>query len=95
MTLAGLATLLDGAQLMAALVIALSFWKLGRATSDRLYYAFGVAFVLLATSAVLVGLGVAVRENSALAFVPRLLAFLTIIVAVIDKNRRVRSDARE
>ncbi len=76
-TLAGLATLLDGAQVMAALVIALCFWKLGSATGDRLYYAFGAAFVLLATSTVLIGLGIAVRENSALAFVPRLLAFLT------------------
>jgi hypothetical protein len=68
--------------------VALAFTRLGKRTSDRLYYAFAVAFLLIALNWSLLGLGAASGDNSAAAFVPRLVAHLVIIGAVFDKNRR-------
>jgi hypothetical protein len=92
MNLANLATFLDGGRVVFSLVIALGFLRLGRVTHDRLYYAFSVAFVLMAVSSTFIGLGVALGDWSALAFLPRLLAFGGIIWAIVDKNRRSASD---
>lgn len=88
MSLDRLAILLDGARAMGCLVVALAFVRLGRAARDRLYHAFAAAFVLLASSEALIGLHLAPGDHSELAYVPRLVAFLLIIWAVIDKNRR-------
>lgn len=94
MTLLSFETLLDGARVMASLVVALCFWRLGRTAKDRLYYVFAVAFVLFASSSVLIGLGIADGDQSVYAFLPRLLGFLLIIYAIVDKNRRGRPDER-
>jgi hypothetical protein len=83
-----LATFLDGGRVVFQLIIALAFWRLGRTTRDRLYHAFAVAFVLMSVSSTLVGLGIAITDWSFFAFLPRLLAFLVIIWAIVDKNRR-------
>jgi hypothetical protein len=92
MNLASLATFLDGGRAVFCVIIALCFLRLGRATHDRLYHAFAIAFVLLAASSTLIGLGVASADWSVYAFLPRLLAFLVIIWAIIDKNRRAPKD---
>ncbi|HUS30745.1 MAG TPA: DUF5985 family protein [Kofleriaceae bacterium] len=88
MSLQALATFLDGGRVVFCLIIALCFWRLGRTTRDRLYHAFAIAFVLMAVSATLVGLRVAIADWSAIIYLPRLLAFLVIIWAIVDKNRR-------
>jgi hypothetical protein len=88
MRLENLATFLDGGRVVFSLIIALAFWRLGRATRDRLYHAFAIAFVLMGVSSTLLGLGVVSTEWSYFAFLPRLFAFLVIIWAIIDKNRR-------
>ena len=82
------ATFLDGGRMAFCLVIAHYFVKLGKSTHDRLYHAFAAAFVLLALGSALIGLRPALGDYSAVVVVPRLLAFLTIIAAIIDKNRR-------
>ena len=88
MTLATITGLLDGARVFASLVVALCFLRLGRASGDRLYRVFAISFVLLALSSALVGFDLELGEGSMLAFVPRLIAFVLIIIAIIDKNRR-------
>jgi hypothetical protein len=87
-TVENLATFLDGGRVVFCVMIALSFAKLGRRTGERLYHAFSIAFVLLAISSTMIGLGVALGDYSVLVFVPRLLAFVLIIAAIVDKNRR-------
>lgn len=87
-TLVTLLAFLDGGKVTLCLIVALGFTKLGLRTSDRLYYFFAIAFLLLATSWVLLGLGAAFGEGSVYAFLPRLVAFLLIIAAIVDKNRR-------
>ena len=92
MSLSNLATFLDGGRLVFCLLIALAFLRLGRQTHDRLYHAFAVAFTLMAASAALVGLGIAPADRSYFSFLPRLVAFLVIIWAIVDKNRRAPKD---
>ncbi|HTL37267.1 MAG TPA: DUF5985 family protein [Kofleriaceae bacterium] len=92
MSAASVATFLDGGRVVFDLIIALSFLRLGRATHDRLYHAFAIAFVLMSVSSTLVGLGVATADWSAYAFLPRLLSFLVIIWAIVDKNRRAPTE---
>lgn len=83
--------MLDGSRVTLCLVVALCFARLGRLAKDRLYTAFAAAFVLLAANWTLLGVQAASGEHSVLAFLPRLLAFLVIIVAIVDKNRRAAS----
>ena len=52
---------------------------------------FALAFVLLAASTALIGMGLGVGDYSVLVFLPRLIAFLIIIAAIVDKNRRSRA----
>jgi hypothetical protein len=85
-----LSIFLDGGRVTLSLLVAVAFLRLGRTTGDRLYHGFALAFVLMAASNVLVGLGLEVGESKALVFVPRLVAFLLIIAAIVDKNRRSR-----
>ncbi|HWU90227.1 MAG TPA: DUF5985 family protein [Kofleriaceae bacterium] len=94
MTAVNLATFLEGARTVFCVMIALSFAKLGRRTGDRLYHGFAIAFVLLAIGSLMIGLRVALGEYSVLVFVPRVLAFGLIIVAIVDKNRRARPPAQ-
>jgi hypothetical protein len=75
--------------MMAALslVIAAYFGRYWRASRDRFFVFFALAFVgLAATWATLAAAG---REEHYV-YLPRLLAFLLILVAIIDKNRRSR-----
>ena len=80
-----------GLNVMAALVVALFFVRFWRKTRDRLFVIFAIAFLLLAAN----WLGVALlqvkenraEENTALFYVLRLLAFIAIIVGIVDKNR--------
>jgi hypothetical protein len=83
-----LTAMLDGGRVTLCVIVALCFARLSRATRDRLYAAFAVAFVLLGVNWTLLGMQTAGGDHSALAFLPRLLAFLLIIAAIVDKNRR-------
>ena len=88
MTIDTVIAMLDGGRVTLCVLIALCFARLSRATRDRLYAAFAVAFLLLGLNWTLLGLRTASGDQSVLAYVPRLLAFLLIIAAVVDKNRR-------
>jgi hypothetical protein len=60
----------------------LRFWKL---THDRLFLLFCVAFWIFALHWLLLALGVPLSEHL---YVLRLLTFLVIAAAIVDKNRR-------
>ena len=64
-------------------VCALFFAKFWRTSHDRLFALFSAAFWLLAFQRA----AVALAPDAILVYVLRLIAFLLIIVAIIDKNR--------
>lgn len=84
-----LTTLVSGAMVMAYVTAGLFFLRFWKDTRDRLFGSFAAAFFLLALQRALLTITADDREsNGALAlYVIRLLAFLLILWAIIDKNR--------
>jgi hypothetical protein len=76
-----------GLNVMAAVVVALFFLRFWRKTRDRLFVIFSIAFLLLAANWFLVALLRYPEDKVALFYVLRLLAFIAIIVGIVDKNR--------
>jgi Family of unknown function (DUF5985) len=81
-----LAAFLSGAFMMALAVIGLIFVRTWRDTGDRFFGVFGVAFWLLALERVPLALFHQMKEPGSFVYLLRLLAFLLIISAVLDKN---------
>ena len=79
---------LNGAIFMVCLTIALFFFRFWRRTTDRLFLAFGVAFLLLMAERVVLVAIDSSHEFAPYVYLVRLLAFMLIIAAIIDKNRR-------
>jgi hypothetical protein len=78
---------LSGAMVTAYLVAGLFFLQFWKASRDRLFLFFAVAFGLLGLHRVALTL-VALSDRGALwPYGLRLLAFLLILAAIIDKNR--------
>jgi len=79
-----------GAIAMGYLVAGLFFLKFWRDVGDRLFLLFAVAFGLLAVQRVALALIADTPEAALPLYGLRLLAFLIIIAAIIDKNRSDR-----
>ncbi len=77
---------LFGAIVMACAVAGLFFLRFWRKTRDRLFAVFAVAFWVLGLNWLALAFTRADEVRPAL-YVVRLLAFLLILVAIIDKNR--------
>ncbi len=75
---------------MASLVAALFFLRFWRATRERLFAFFSLSFLGLAAT----WLGLAIIDHPAdeaqqeYAYVVRLVAFVILLIGIIDKNRR-------
>ena len=82
--------LLSGAIMMGYLVAGLYFLKFWKGTSDRLFLIFAIALWLLAVQRTLLSLLSGVPEAHIYLYVVRLLAFVLIIAAIVDKNRASR-----
>jgi hypothetical protein len=85
-----LRVLLGGGVVMGCLVAALFFLKFWRATKDRLFVMFSVAFAIMAANWTALSFLSPAEESRALHYVVRLAAFSIILVAVFDKNRAGR-----
>ena len=83
-------TFLQAVSATGALVAGLFFFRFWRETHDRLFAFFGTAFWLLALSWTLLGLFSPAEEMRPYIYAIRLVAFLLIIVGIIDKNRASR-----
>lgn len=70
-----------------AWVTGLLFFRFWRDTADRLFALFAFAFWLLSASWLALALLDPTDEARPYAYILRLLAFLLIIAAVVDKNR--------
>lgn len=76
-----------GATAMGSVVAALFFLRFFRQTRDTLFAWFGAAFALLGVQAFALGLSQPDAEINTLLYLVRLLAFVLIIVAIVQKNR--------
>jgi hypothetical protein len=83
-----------GVLAMASLVSALFFLQYWRTTRDRLFAFFSAAFALMAVEwTVSASLGMYQEGQHFYVLLLRILAFVAIIVGVLDKNRRERHRA--
>lgn len=81
--------LLYGALTLGSLVAGLAFLKFWRQSRDRLFLMFGIAFWILAVNWVLLPFVPPAFESRELFYLIRLIAFSIILVAIIDKNRKI------
>lgn len=68
-------------------VAALYFLKFWRQTRDRLFAFFAASFALLFVQRIALALATDLIADAHWYYVVRLLAFVLIIVAIVDKNR--------
>lgn len=77
-----------GALSMASWAAGLFFFRFWRASRDRLFLYFFLAFWALAVSWLWLILFQAPSESKHYAYLPRFVAFGLIIAGIVDKNRR-------
>jgi hypothetical protein len=81
---------MQGAVVMACFVIGLFFLRFWKKSRDRLFLFFSAAFVLMGMDWLALAFGNS-EEPQTLLFVVRLIAFLLILVGIVDKNRSSES----
>lgn len=84
---------LSGAVTLGYLVAAGFFLRFWRKTADRFFLAFGAAFLLFALNQFLVAALAVVSEATSLVYALRVLGFILIIAAIVDKNIRSPSSS--
>lgn len=80
--------LLSGFLIAEYATIAVFFLRFWRSSRDRLFAMFSSAFFVLAVQRLAIALTQEPLEHLAPLYLMRLAAFIVIIVAIIDKNRR-------
>jgi hypothetical protein len=88
------ADFVSGATMAAALVIAAIFFRYWRQTHDRLFLGFALGFAVFAASRLILAFLHEDDEGRIFVYGLRLLAFLLILAAIIDKNRGAASAPR-
>lgn len=79
---------IHGAVSMGCALVAAFFLRCWRASDDRLFVFFAVAFAVLGVDYMLLGVLTQASEFRVPVFAIRLAAYVIILVGVIDKNRR-------
>jgi hypothetical protein len=77
---------LSGAVAMGFLTAAMFFARFWRRTGDRFFLAFAVAFALLALNQALAQWLGAADERVSYTYLLRVLSFILILAAIVDKN---------
>jgi uncharacterized protein DUF5985 len=83
-------SMLSGAMLMGYALSGLFFLRFWRLTRDRLFLIFALSFWVLGVQRFLVGLSG--YETRTYLYAIRLVAYLLILWAIVDKNRRGTAD---
>lgn len=78
-----------GAIAMANFTASLFFFKFWRHSRDRFFMFFALAFAMEALVRVMLGVIHYSSEQEPLFYLVRLFSYVLIIIAIIDKNRRV------
>lgn len=76
-----------GAISTASFVIGLFFFRFWRTTADRFFLFFALSFWLEGANRLLLAATSGLQEDSPFYYMVRLLAYMLILVAIIDKNR--------
>lgn len=79
---------LSGAISAGYAVAALFFLRFWRQSRDRLFVYFAVAFALLAVQRTALAWAVLHGSDTLIYYALRLAAFLLILIAIVDKNRK-------
>lgn len=82
-----LTSMLIGAAAMASFTVALFFLRFWRQTRDSLFLWFAIAFAADSATRLLGGVSPISADREPYIYVPRLLAFALIILAIVQKNR--------
>jgi hypothetical protein len=77
-----------GALAMASCLVALFFRRFWRVTGDRLFLFFALGFLTLALNWTGLALAHPPEESRHYLYILRLLAFVLIIIGIVDKNHR-------
>jgi hypothetical protein len=85
--MSALSSMLAGAASMLSLVAALFFLRFWRRTRDSFFLLFAIAFAIDALTRFVLGWANVPDESQPYYYLPRLVMFGLIIVAVIQKNR--------
>jgi len=83
--------LMSGAICAFSAVAACALFKSYRRLGDRFFAYFAAAFALFGVSQLYLGIRNLPEGNYPYAYVPRLLVFVLILIAIADKNRSVRA----
>ena len=81
---------LNGAIMMGFIVAGLFFLSFHRRARERLFAIFASAFFVLATERIVLAFVDPAAEFQPYVYLIRLVAFLLIIIAIVDKNRGSR-----
>jgi 4-hydroxybenzoate polyprenyltransferase len=79
---------ISGASVLASACIALFFLRFWRSSGDRLFAIFALAFAAFAGNRMILALISEDDENATRLYLVRLAAFVLILAAIADKNRR-------
>lgn len=82
--------LITGALMMGYLVVGLFFLRFWKQSRDRLFAFFACAFLLLSAQRLALAFTTHDSEGTVFLYLVRLLAFVLILIAIIDKNRSSR-----
>ena len=77
---------LSGAVTLGHFIAALFFLRFWRKTRDRLFLAFAAAFTLFALNQGLAHLLAVYHEPTSFIYALRVLGFVLILIAIVDKN---------
>jgi hypothetical protein len=86
--------LLVGAVVMACLTISLFFLRFWKKTRDRFFLFFAASFCVEGVNRAVLGLTSIPSEVEPFIYLIRLLSFLLILIAIIDKNRAGRTSGK-
>lgn len=81
--------MLLGAVAMACFVACLFFLSFWRKTKDRFFLFFSLSFFIEAIGRVILGSGHYTDETEPLIYLVRVIAFLLILFAIVDKNSKL------
>ena len=82
--------LISGALIAGYLTAGLFFLRFWKSTHDRLFMLFALAFGVMAVQRLVQSLWIVASEDVPYMYIMRLIAFIIIIIAIVDKNRSSR-----
>jgi len=86
--MSGVHALLQGALAMGTLVIGVIFLRYWRDGGDRFFLYFSLSFFVQAVNRVALAVSASPHEGTPWQYGVRFLAYLLILIAIIEKNRR-------